>query len=80
MSQAGPLGSQTQIRLRGSEANHTLVFIDGIAANDPAASGEFRFETLTSDGIHHVQAVAVDVFGFSNIIGERYFEIRNEAN
>lgn len=55
VSQAGPLGSQTQIRLRGSEANHTLVFIDGIAANDPAASGEFRFETLTSGGIDRIE-------------------------
>ena len=55
VSQAGPLGSQTQIRLRGAEANHTLVFIDGIAANDPAASGEFRFETLQSDGIERIE-------------------------
>ena len=55
VSQVGPLGSQTQIRLRGAEANHTLVFIDGIAANDPAASGEFRFETLTSDGIDRIE-------------------------
>lgn len=35
--------------------------------------------TLTSDGLHHLQAVAVDDFGASNIIGERYFEIRNEV-
>ncbi len=35
--------------------------------------------SLTTDGIHHLQAVAVDVFGATNIIGERYFEIRNEV-
>ncbi len=34
---AGPAGSQSQVRLRGAEANHTLLFIDGIRANDPAA-------------------------------------------
>ena len=34
---------------------------------------------LTSDGQHHVQAVAVDIFGGTSIVGERYFEIRNEA-
>ena len=39
------------MRIRGAEANHTLVFVDGIAANDPATSGEFRWETLPSDGI-----------------------------
>ncbi len=57
VSQAGPLGSQTQIRLRGAEANHTLVFIDGIAANDPAASGEFRIETLPADGIDRIEVL-----------------------
>ena len=30
-------------------------WIDGIAANDPAASGEFRFETLQSDGIERIE-------------------------
>jgi hypothetical protein len=47
---------------------------------DSAASGwQFLLDTtLTSDGIHHIQAVAVDVFGAQNIFGERYIEIRNE--
>ena len=35
--------------------------------------------TLTSDGLHHVQAVAVDDFGAQTIIGERYVTIRNEV-
>ena len=30
VSRSGVLGSQTQIRVRGSEANHVLVLIDGI--------------------------------------------------
>lgn len=34
---------------------------------------------LTTDGLHHIQAVAVDGLGESTIIGERYVEIRNEA-
>lgn len=55
VSQSGPLGSQTQVRLRGAESNHTLVFIDGIEVNDPAASGDFRFETLLSDGIERIE-------------------------
>ncbi|MEO8276243.1 MAG: hypothetical protein ABI639_08475 [Thermoanaerobaculia bacterium] len=37
----------------------------------------FLDTTQTSNGLHHVQAVAVDEFGATNIIGERYFEIRN---
>jgi len=45
-----------------------------------AAGWLFLLDTsLTSDGLHHLQAVAVDDDGASNIIGERYFEIRNEV-
>jgi len=57
VSQAGPLGSQTQVRIRGAEANHTLVFVDGIEVNDPAASGDFRFETLPAEGIERVEVL-----------------------
>ncbi|MFC7537644.1 TonB-dependent receptor domain-containing protein [Sphingomonas sp. GCM10030256] len=49
LSISGPAGSQTQLRLRGSEANHTLLFVDGIRANDPAAGNEPRFELLNGD-------------------------------
>ena len=34
---------------------------------------------LTTDGAHHIQAVAVDIYGATSIVGERYFTIRNEA-
>ena len=45
----GPAGSLAQVRIRGGEANHTLLFIDGIRANDPAAGGIPRFELLNAD-------------------------------
>jgi vitamin B12 transporter len=38
----------TQLRLRGSEANQTLVLIDGIEASDPFLS-EFDFGSLAAD-------------------------------
>jgi vitamin B12 transporter len=44
---AGVAG-QTQIRLRGSEANHVLVLVDGIEVSDPFA-GEFDIGTLQAD-------------------------------
>lgn len=53
----GPRGTQTQIRLRGAEANHTLLFVDGIRFNDPAAGNEARFELLTSDLLSRVEVV-----------------------
>ncbi|MEL7188437.1 MAG: TonB-dependent receptor [Pseudomonadota bacterium] len=39
---------QTQIRLRGSEANHVLVLVDGIEVSDPG-SGEFDLGTLQAE-------------------------------
>lgn len=42
VSQVGTRGSQTQVRVRGAEANHVLVLIDGVRANDPASGDEFR--------------------------------------
>ncbi|HET9334951.1 MAG TPA: TonB-dependent receptor [Sphingomicrobium sp.] len=46
---SGPAGSLTQVRIRGAEANHTLLFVEGIRANDPAAGNEPRFELLNAD-------------------------------
>ncbi|UUR08604.1 TonB-dependent receptor plug domain-containing protein [Sphingomonas glaciei] len=57
LSVAGPAGSQTQVRLRGAEANHTLLFIDGIRANDPAAGNEPRFELLSADLADRIEIV-----------------------
>ena len=48
LAETGPPGTQAQLRIRGAEANHTLLFINGIAANDPAASNEARFELLAT--------------------------------
>jgi vitamin B12 transporter len=54
---SGPRGTQTQVRIRGAEANHTLVFVDGIRFNDPAAGNEARFELLTSDSLSRLEVV-----------------------
>jgi vitamin B12 transporter len=57
VSVSGPRGSQTQVRMRGAEANHTLLFVDGIRFNDPAAGNEPRFELLTTDGLARIDVV-----------------------
>ncbi|HEV2867435.1 MAG TPA: TonB-dependent receptor [Allosphingosinicella sp.] len=54
---SGPRGSQTQLRIRGAEANHTLLFLDGIRFNDPAAGNEARFELLSSDLLSRIEIV-----------------------
>lgn len=57
VSQTGGLGTQTQVRIRGAEANQTLTLIDGIDVTDPAASGEFRYESLLADGIARIEVL-----------------------
>lgn len=57
VSQTGVTGAQTQIRVRGAEANHILVLIDGIRANDPATGDEFRWEYLSTENIERIEIV-----------------------
>ena len=57
VASAGPRGTQTQVRIRGAEANHTLLFVDGIRFNDPAAGNEARFELLTADSLSRIEVV-----------------------
>jgi vitamin B12 transporter len=57
VAQSGPRGSQTQLRIRGAEANHTLLFVDGIRFNDPAAGNEARFELLAADALSRIEVV-----------------------
>lgn len=57
VSPSGAMGTLAQIRIRGAEANHSLVFVDGIAFNDPAAGNEARFETFAADGLGRIEIV-----------------------
>ncbi len=57
VSQAGGPGSQTQVRVRGAEANQLLVLVDGIRANDPAASGEFQYQFALTSNIERIEII-----------------------
>ncbi|MEA1071137.1 TonB-dependent receptor plug domain-containing protein [Sphingomonas sp. LY160] len=57
VSVSGPTGSLSQVRIRGAEANHTLLFVEGISANDPAAGNEPRFELLNADIASRIEVV-----------------------
>ena len=57
VSQAGGAGSQTQIRVRGAEANQLLVLIDGVRANDPAASDEFQYQFALTSNIERIEII-----------------------
>lgn len=46
VSRSGAQGGLTQVRVRGAEANHTLLLIDGIEVSDPT-TGESDFSLFT---------------------------------
>jgi vitamin B12 transporter len=54
---SGSAGSLTEVRIRGAENNHTLLFIDGIRANDPATGNQPRYELLNSDFTSRIEIV-----------------------
>ncbi len=57
ISRSGPVGSQTQIRVRGAEANHVLVRIDGVDVSDVFGSDELPMEIFTSDDVERIEFV-----------------------
>lgn len=57
VSASGPAGSLTDVRIRGAEANHTLLFIDGIRANDPASGDHPRFDLLNADIASRIEII-----------------------
>ena len=57
VSRSGVHGSQTQLRMRGGEANQILVFIDGVKANDIAQGSEFNFAHLLNYDIESIEVI-----------------------
>lgn len=54
VSRSGGAGTSTQIRMRGGEANHTLVLFDGADISDPF-QGEFDFAGLLATDIDRIE-------------------------
>ncbi|HVY94481.1 MAG TPA: TonB-dependent receptor, partial [Bryobacteraceae bacterium] len=54
-SQNGPRGSVTDLFLRGSNANNTLVLLNGVPLNSFYYGGLFDFAHLPSDAIEEIQ-------------------------
>ncbi|MCA8931063.1 MAG: TonB-dependent receptor, partial [Rhodospirillaceae bacterium] len=58
VSSSGPDGSLTQVRIRGAEARHTLVLIDGVRVNDPTAIGAvYDFGNLLAEDVERIEVV-----------------------
>ena len=56
VNSSGPAGGLTQIRIRGSEANHVLVLIDGVEVANPS-SGEFDFSGLRAEDVVRIETL-----------------------
>jgi vitamin B12 transporter len=58
VTQSGGAGSTQTVRLRGMDARHTLVLIDGIRVNDPSSpTGEFDFSNLILTDIERIEVL-----------------------
>jgi vitamin B12 transporter len=55
VSQSGGVGSVTEVRLRGAEANHLLVMVDGVGINDPALGSSVDFANLDLIGATRIE-------------------------
>lgn len=55
VSQSGQRGALGQIRVRGAEADHLKVLIDGIEANDPGS--ELNWGTVSTVGVNRVEVL-----------------------
>ncbi|MBJ6986781.1 TonB-dependent receptor [Devosia sp. MC521] len=56
VSSSGSVGSLSQVRIRGGEANHTLVMIDGVVANS-ASDGDFDFGRLQIAEVERIEVL-----------------------
>ena len=57
VSRSGGAGTFTQVRMRGAEANQTLVLIDGVEVNNPAGGSEFDFATLLASDVERIEVL-----------------------
>jgi vitamin B12 transporter len=56
VTRVGGFGGLTEVRLRGGEANQTLVVIDGVEVNDPT-NGAYDFSDLDADDIERIEII-----------------------
>ena len=79
---AGGRGALTQLRVRGAEANHLLVLMDGVPLNDPAAGSAFNFGLFDLAGVGRLEYLGGPqsaVWGADALAGVLYLDTRPRA-
>lgn len=77
IASAGGIGALSELRLRGSEANHVLVMVDGVEVNDPATGSSVDFAHLDLAGVRRVEIASGPqsaLWGSDAIGGVIYFD------
>jgi vitamin B12 transporter len=57
VGRTGSFSGVGDVRIRGAEARHTLVLIDGIEVNDPSLGSSFDFSQLTAFDIERIEVL-----------------------
>ncbi len=54
----GGAGQTSRVFMRGTNSNHVLVLVDGMAVNDPSDPGDaFDFSNLTTDNVERIEVL-----------------------
>ena len=76
-------GALTQLRVRGAEANHLLVLLDGLPINDRAAGAAFNFGLLDLAGVQRLEFQSSPlsaIWGADALAGVLYVDTRPAGN
>jgi vitamin B12 transporter len=57
VSRSGPIGNQTDVRVRGAESNQTMVLIDGVPINDPAFGDTVDFAHILTMDVERIEVL-----------------------
>ena len=57
IARSGNRGAQTSLFTRGSESNHTIVYIDGVKVTDPSFDGVFALEQYQLHGVERIEVL-----------------------